>query len=89
MKVVLINPNNFISKKDYLIQSFVGIVPPFGLFQLVSIIRSSGYDVRFIDQYVECKTHAALLQELIHINPDIVGISVLAPVFEEVKKYPY
>jgi len=81
MKIVLINPNNISAKNDFLIQNFIGTVPPYNLTQLASVIRKSGHETIIIDQYIEYKTPSAILQRLVRLKPDIIGISVLAPAF--------
>lgn len=86
MKIVLLNPNNPESRNDAMISDFVGSVPPYGLAQIASVVRQGGNDVRIIDQYIEHRSEKDLIKTLSGLKPDVIGISVLAPVFGWVKR---
>ncbi len=86
MRVVLLNPSDINSRNTRMMRDFVGSVPPYGLLMIASVLRKSGHEVCLIDQYIECKEENELLNDILKFNPDVVGISVLAPAFISVKQ---
>ncbi|MCD6483519.1 MAG: cobalamin-dependent protein [Candidatus Odinarchaeota archaeon] len=71
MKILLLSPPTTTELKEVL-----GLAnPPLGLAYLASVARNKGHDVRIIEAIGENKTFEDLHRELIHYDPDVVGIT--------------
>ena len=77
MKIVLINPPGELDKVLGIGKEFVQKYEPLGLLYIAAVIREHGFDVSVIDAYAEDLNFEELKARVLHLSPDIIGISTL------------
>lgn len=60
-----------------------GLLFPYGLLQIASVLRSSGYDVRLLDGYF--KNISDITENIIKENPQLIGINTPTCLWEKTK----
>jgi radical SAM superfamily enzyme YgiQ (UPF0313 family) len=95
MKTMLLTPpwsyselRNFGSERPARLKSFwdvsgQGVLPPYGLLQLASVLRETGHEVCFFDGYL--KTDSEVIEYALKENPELIGISTPTCLWEKTK----
>lgn len=60
--------------------------PPLGLGYIASILEEKGYEVKIYDFLSSYYSVDEMVDRILYDNPDIIGISVITPFYEAVKK---
>lgn len=79
MHVVLVNPGSPLRQVGGLLARFVTPIPPLGLCQLASFLEARGHRVDIIDQYCDLQDAPTLVQQILDLDPGLVGFSCLTP----------
>lgn len=60
-----------------------GVLPPYGLLQLASVLREAGHEVCFFDGYL--KTDSEIVEYALKENPEMLGVSTPTCLWEKTK----
>lgn len=77
MKILLLTPPTDLVRSYGSLKEFSNPVPSLGLAYIASLLRESQYDVSILDAYVSQFSINKTVDEIVRIEPDILGISVL------------
>ena len=84
MKTILINPVSALVMKSKKYRRGLAALPPLGLAYLGSALEKSGIETIIIDQYVDMIDNEKIIKIIKDENPDVVGLSCLTPVMNNV-----
>jgi radical SAM superfamily enzyme YgiQ (UPF0313 family) len=82
MKVLLVKPRYFEQKHQSVWRA---VHAPLGLAYLAAVARKNGYDVKILDMEALEMNEAQFKNCLIREKPDVVGINILTPIFENAR----
>lgn len=86
-KTVLVSPpfgEEEIAGKTESMKSVLNIIPPLGLCYIAAVLEKNNYEVKIVEGQIDM-TYSDVIKEVIKEKPDIVGFSMLTPMFKMVK----
>ena len=69
------------------LKDFVSIAPPIGLTSIAAVAIREGYDVTIIDGDAENLTREQIIDQIVEINPAIVGATIMTATMDVTKQF--
>ena len=81
MRILLINPPNYLGVGTREFGQVIDIYQPLGLAYIAAVLEKAGYEVGIIDAKVEKLSFAAIIKRIEDFKPQIIGLSSSTPDF--------
>lgn len=82
MRVVLVSPHyTFVYEQYAALTKVINFHPPLGLCYLASVLEQNGHEVCVRDAEANGQSVSELVEEVLELKPDLVGISITTPIF--------
>ncbi len=86
MRVTLIYPGYSLEEEFGKLKDIAPRCMPLGIASVAAVLENEGHDVSCIDTTISCTKPNELKNRLSKENPDVIGLSILTPMFDTIKK---